>query len=237
MLSRFAYDDLGAVRSVLRDLVHNGVVYRTGRGDQTTYRAATPEEMRMPLARSQEALGNMVWIAVQRAGAAGVQDLAHALSLEPPKIELALVELCARGLVEVEETASGTQYRSHGCVLAYDDPHGWEAAVFDHFQAMVIALCTKLRLGQTHATRSDTVGGSTFGFEVWPEHPEYENVLGLLGRLRAEGSELRRRVAAYNETHQAPAEQRRRVVAYVGQTVVDAESPSSALDNDADDED
>lgn len=237
VLARFAYDDLAAVRSVLRDLVHNGVVYRTGRGDQTTYRAATPEEMRAPLARSAEALGNMVWIAVQRAGAASVEDLRHALSLEPAKVEQALAELCARGLIEAHQTARGTEYKSHGCVLAYDDPHGWEAAVFDHFQALVIALCTKLRLGQTHATRNDTVGGSTFGFEVWPEHPEYDNVLGLLGRLRAEGSELRRRVAAYNETHPAPAEQKRRVVAYVGQAVVGAESPPSALDNDADDED
>jgi hypothetical protein len=179
----------------------------------------------------------MVWIAVQRAGEASVEELTHALSLEPAKVEQALADLCARGLVEAGQTASGTRYESHGCVLAYDDPHGWEAAVFDHFQAMVIALCTKLRLRQTHAAKNDTVGGSTFGFEVWPEHPEYDNVLGLLGRLRAEGSELRRRVAAYNEAHSAPAGQERRVVAYVGQTVVGAESPPCALDTDADDED
>ncbi len=114
-----------------------------------------------------------------------------------------------------------------GCVLAYGDPHGWEAAVFDHFQALVIALCAKLRLGQTHAAPTDTIGGSTFGFEVWPGHPEYDNALGLLGRLRAQGSELRQRVAAYNETHSAPPDEKRRVVTYVGQSVIGPDSPGN----------
>jgi DNA-binding MarR family transcriptional regulator len=236
VLSRFGYDDLAAVRSVLRDLVHNGVVYRTGRGDQTTYRAATAEELRAPLTRSAEALSNMVWIAVQRAGSASAPDLVHALSLEPSKIDRALADLCARGLIEARQAPDGKVYESHGCVLPYGDPHGWEAAVFDHFQALVIALCAKLRLGQTHAAPNDTIGGSTFGFEVWPGHPEYDNVLGLLGRLRAQGSELRQRVAAYNETHGAPLDEKRRVVTYVGQAVIGLDSTVNPLSNDLDDD-
>jgi hypothetical protein len=237
VLARFAYDDLAAVRSVLRDLVHNGIVYRTGRGDQTTYRAATADELRAPLQRSSKALGNLVWIAVQRAGSARPKDLMQTLSIDAERLDTALLDLCGRGLIEKRETAEGSVYESHGCVLSYEDPHGWEAAVFDHFQAMVIALCTKLRLGQTHAAPNDTIGGSTFGFEVWPGHPEYENVLGLLSKLRAEGSALRKRVAAHNESHSAPADQKRRVVTYVGQTVIGADSALGPQDVDLDEDD
>jgi hypothetical protein len=35
------------------------------------------------------------------------------------------------------------------------------------------------------------VGGSTFGFDVWPGHPEYDNVIGLLRSLRARTGPLR----------------------------------------------
>ncbi|HTV24366.1 MAG TPA: helix-turn-helix domain-containing protein, partial [Polyangiaceae bacterium] len=181
---------------------------------------------------------NMVWVAVQRAGSASAPDLIQALSIDLPRLERALADLLARGLIEASETPDGRRYQSRRLVLGYDDPHGWEAAVFDHYQALVIALCTKLRLGQTHAAPTDTVGGSTFGFEVWPGHPEYENVLGFLRSLRAQGSELRRKVAAHNDAHPAPAE-KTRVVAYMGQAVIGADAGDGAagadLDDDADD--
>jgi hypothetical protein len=235
VLGRFAYDDLGAVRSVLRDLVHNGLVYRTGRADQTMYRAASAEELRVPGQRSAEALHNMVWVALQRAGTASAPDLMQALSIDLPRLERALADLRERGLIEATETPGGSRYQSQRCVLGYDDPHGWEAAVFDHYQALVIALCTKLRLGQTHAAPTDTVGGSTFGFDVWPGHPEYENVLGFLRGLRAQGSELRRRVSVYNDAHPAPGE-KTRVVAYMGQVVIGADAPEGSRDAERDDD-
>jgi DNA-binding MarR family transcriptional regulator len=236
VLARFGYDDLAAVRSVLRDLVHNGLVYRTGRGDQTTYRAATPEELRMPGQRSADALRNMVWVALQRAGKANTSELMHALSIDPPRLERALAELRERGLIEAREAPGGTEYQSQRCVLGYDDPLGWEAAVFDHYQALVIALCTKLRLGQTRAAPDDTVGGSTFGFDVWPGHPEYDNVLGFLRSLRAQGSELRQRVSAYNDAHAAPGE-KTRVVAYMGQAVLGADAAAGGADLHDDEDD
>ena len=103
--------------------------------------------------------------------------------------------------------------------------------MFDHYQALVIALCTKLRLGQTRAAPNDTVGGSTFGFDVWPGHPEYDNVLGFLRGLRAQGSELRQRVSAYNDAHPAPGE-KTRVVAYMGQAVIGADAAAGGADVD-----
>lgn len=234
VLARFARDDLGAVRAVLRDLVHNGLVYRTGRADQTVYRAASANELKLPRQRSAESLANLVWIAVQRSGTSTPFELQQALSMETKLLTSALDDLCARGMLQRRETERGVAYESNGCVLPYENPEGWEAAVFDHYQAMVIALCTKLRLGRTHAARNDTVGGSTFGFDVWPGHPEYENVLQLLARFRVQGGELRARVAAYNAEHAAPSEQKRHVVAYVGQVVLEHEAHAEA---DPDDDD
>jgi hypothetical protein len=102
--------------------------------------------------------------------------------------------------------------------LPYDDPQGWEAAVFDHYQAMVGALCAKLEQGSRKAVRSDVIGGSTFGFEVWPGHPHYDEVRGLLSQLRQRCGQLRAEVATYNAEHEAPAD-KERVVTYVGQNV------------------
>jgi hypothetical protein len=48
-------------------------------------------------------------------------------------------------------------------------------------------------------------------------------VLGFLRSLRAQGSELRKRVTAYNDAHPAPGEQTR-VVTYMGQAVLGAET-------------
>jgi hypothetical protein len=230
VLARFGRDDQAVVRSVLRDLVQSGLLYRSGRGDQTSYRAASAEELRAPRQHSAESLYNLVWIAVQRSGRVTLDELRQITSMDTATLAPALLELCARGLLRESQGARGAEYESHGCVLAYDDPLGWEAAVFDHFQAMVTALCTKLRLGQTQASRNDTVGGSTFGFEVWPGHPEYDNVLGFLARLRAQGGELRERVSTYNAQHETPALHARRVVAYVGQSVLGAEPAQATAD-------
>ncbi|HKU41685.1 MAG TPA: hypothetical protein VJR89_26190, partial [Polyangiales bacterium] len=43
VLRRFERDDAEIVRGVLRDLVDSRLLYRTGRGDATAYRAATDE--------------------------------------------------------------------------------------------------------------------------------------------------------------------------------------------------
>jgi hypothetical protein len=40
--------------------------------------------------------------------------------------------------------------------------------------------------------RSDLVGGSTFSFQIWPEHPYYEEATRFLATFRAEGSALRK---------------------------------------------
>ncbi|MEZ4464475.1 MAG: hypothetical protein R3F43_08195 [bacterium] len=51
VMQRFAHDDEGQVRAVLHDLVESGLVYRTGGGLGTAYRAASPDDLGRPSAR------------------------------------------------------------------------------------------------------------------------------------------------------------------------------------------
>jgi peptide/nickel transport system substrate-binding protein len=101
---------------------------------------------------------------------------------------------------------------------------GWEAALFDHYQAMVTAICTKLRLGRTQSMSGEWIGGSTYSYDVWEGHPVREEVLRFLQDTRERAVALRRRVETHNLRHSAPEEAIERVIAYVGQTVVRAEN-------------
>jgi hypothetical protein len=152
-------------------------------------------------------------------------------ALPEPVVTDALEELARRGVLRIERETGIARYSSDGCALPYDDPNGWEAAVFDHYQAMVGALCAKLNLGTKGASRADVIGGSTFGFEVWPGHPHYDEVRGLLQAFRTLCGELRERVATYNQATSAPPN-RERVITYFGQNVLD-DSPTEQNDDDA----
>jgi hypothetical protein len=109
-------------------------------------------------------------------------------------------------------------------VIPFGDPVGWEAAVFDHYQAMVTAFVTKLRVGKLRADLSDKLGGSTFVFDLWRDHPMAEEALGYLKAMREQGIALRQRLEEYNRSHPKPAESPEvRVTAYIGQAVREEE--------------
>ncbi len=96
---------------------------------------------------------------------------------------------------------------------------GWEASLFDHFQAVVTAMCAKLRVGETRSLPQDVVGGSTWSFDVWAGHPHRDEVLGLLREMRERVSALRNEVTVYNDAHGRP-EEADKVTVYLGQAVV-----------------
>ena len=98
---------------------------------------------------------------------------------------------------------------------------GWEAAVFDHVQAMVQTICQ--RLGAAVPGGSEKVGGSTYSFDIWDEHPLAAEVEGALARFRAEHGELRQRVDAFNQEHGRPTSYRQ-VVVYGGQCLLEREN-------------
>ncbi len=224
VLQRFAADDAAAVGAVLRDLVNSGLVFRSGQADRASYRAATPEEYRRGNPDGeQEGLVSMILVALNRYTPATSQELADALPVELALVEQALVQLIRDGRARENTTEGVKRYECVSCVIPVGSSAGWEAAVFDHFQAMVTAVCTKLRLGSTTATNKDWVGGSTYGFDVWQGHPHLDEVLGLLAQTRQRAVALREKVEGYNGNH-APSEIGQRVLFYTGQTLLGPEA-------------
>jgi hypothetical protein len=220
VLRRFAHDDEVKVRGVLRDLVDSGLVYRTGRGDSTIYRAASPDDYSLQETNGAGArLANLVWITVYRNGPVSRDEIRAHVPADEPLIDEALAALLADGRIQGTDEDEPARYESRTCVIAPGDPSGWEAAVFDHYQAMVTAITTKLRLGRQRGAQTDWVGGSTYGFEVWDGHPHRTDVLTFLRSARERAVSLREQVAAYNAGH-AVGSGSMKVIAYVGQTVI-----------------
>jgi hypothetical protein len=219
VLRRFARDDEAIVRGVLSDLVDSGLAFRTGRGTGALYRAADPSETRAAAQAGGDGTANLVWLAVHRTGTASAAQIAETVSIDPAALGSVLEQLVREGRVSRIESGSSVLYRSDSCVIPMGDPAGWEAAVFDHFQAVVTSICTKLRVGQTLADAADSIGGSTYGFTIWKGHPHERDVLGLLGRFRSEAGDLRAKVRDYNAAHETPDGSGIGVIAYVGQNV------------------
>jgi hypothetical protein len=223
VLTRFRNDDAASVRAVLNDLVESGLVFRSGRGDSTALRAAKPEEVSLATEQNDDGVASFVWLVVHRQGPATVTEIQGMVPVDGARLERLLTRLVGEGRVRVVEQAQEPRYAVADCVIAVGDAAGWEASVFDHYQAMVTALCAKLRRGARKSGADETVGGSTYGFTVWPGHPHHDEVLGILARLRGELSRLRHKVHDYNANNPGPPEPRLGVIAYLGQTVIESE--------------
>ena len=224
VLRRFRHDDEGVVRAVLDDLVDNGLVYRRGRGDATMYRAAREEELWSEYAAGRRAgATSIVWVNVYKSPDIGLDDLEAAIRIEPDTLRACLDDLMADG--HVYESAPG-RYAATRFRAWYDERVGWEAAVFDHFQAMVTSLVIKLRDGSPRALPDDTLGGSTYTLNVHEGHPLRDEALALLRDTRERVDDLLTRCDAWNDEHGLP-EQHERVTFYAGQSVREAWAPGS----------
>jgi hypothetical protein len=229
ILSRFCNDDSASVRGILHDLVESNLVFKSGRGPLTHYKAASEDDLGLSLdsdpLRSAEAL---TWISIYRLGPTSFAALSEHLPLTQDLLNAALRSLLDSGRIQTQPPQSApfnlfdpaVTYSAQHCVIPMGTPGGWEAAVFDHFQAMVTALCRKLRHIGTVASRNDAIGGSTYSFHIWPDHPYEARVLQLLKETRASVSALRAEVMAHNDAHPQPERGVQRVVFYVGQNVI-----------------
>jgi hypothetical protein len=227
VLGRFARDSDATVRGVLRDLVESGLVYQSGRAETTSYRAADAKET-LARRRDPETLDRLVQVAIYRNGPVDRTRLAEIVPVDDALLDASLSRLVAESAVCRTTTESGVTYDCATCVIEAGDAAGWEAAVFDHYQAMVSALVAKLRSGKRRADFADQVGGSTFVFDLWRGHPLLDDALGYLRRVREQGSLLRKRIAEHNESNAAQAGAAAvRVVAYVGQTVQEESTDDS----------
>ena len=218
VLQRFAGDDEAQVRAILRDLVEAGLVVAHGSGEDASYRAATSAE-RERATTSNEGWEELVWATIYRDGPLTHERLAALAPRDPERLSLAVKRLIASGRVESVERDGLPLLLARDFTIALGERKGWEAAVLDHFQAVVQTICQRLHGGPGGAQLGDTVGGSTYSFDVWPGHPLEAEVHGALRRLREEQTDLRERVDAHNRVNGRPAGYDQ-VVLYAGQCVL-----------------
>lgn len=219
ILARFSSDDEAQIRSVLRDLCDSQLVFWTGTGSNPSYRAASDEE----LATLQKKLGaegaeELVTALMYREGPLTLHEIAERAQTEVSAIESTVQRLIAAGRIEHLEQDGVSRYSARALVVPIGSPVGWEAAVYDHFKALVTTILSRLNENRA-TTPDDRVGGGTYTIDVWPGHPLADEVYGTLARLRTMLTDLRGRVAQYNATEQVP-EAHTRVVVYAGQCLI-----------------
>lgn len=238
VLMRFCKDDQGTVKSVLHDLVETGIVFCKGGGDRVAYRAATGAELGIGQpANEAEARESLVWILIARHSPLSRSKLLELSQLSAAQVDAALERLLSDGRISKHQAEQpeagegqselGEQYASAECVLPVGKSAGWEASVFDHYQAVVTAICSKLARGASKAERGEWIGGSTYSVEVWDGHPLFEEAVGLLQSLRDQAASLRARVDEVNGKLIRPKHGVSRVVTYVGQNVTDTHDMES----------
>jgi hypothetical protein len=223
ILVEFHEEDEALVRGILHDLCESGLVYRSGRGMATSYRPRAPEELGTGLSRSDDAdLEALVWFVIYHQGPVDLPELSAVLGLTENDVQPVVEALQADGRVDVDAgSGQPDRFVARHAVLPIGAEAGWEAAVFDHYVAVVGGLCAKLRGGEGRARFDDEVGGSTWSFDLWPGHPLGEEIRGTLQRVRAEIADLRTRATPLEK--QARHASTGRLVFYVGQNVFEDE--------------
>jgi hypothetical protein len=215
ILRHFHRDDPITVRGILHDLTETGLVFCSGTGDATVFRAVGEDEARFAAERSDEATDELLAVLIFRDGPLSNKALLERTGMAQPELQACIDRLCACEKVVVD--AAGN-YRGKRFHIPLSDDHGWEAAVFDHYHALVRTLCARLQQGE--ADQDQRSGGATYTFEVWQGHPLEAEVMGFLAQVRQRLSDLRQRVDGYNEQASIPA-QYAQVVCYAGQHVLD----------------
>jgi hypothetical protein len=224
VLQRFRNDDERVVRSVLTDLVESNLLFHSGKGDLSTYRAAPLVAGNVETEAALDATTQLLWVVVHRFGPLTVAELSAHVPVAAAMLKQALEVLLKENKVVAEGEGALCRYRAQHCVIPVGDAAGWEAAVFDHYQAMVTAICTKLSAGERRATSGETIGGSTYTYDVWVGHPLEAEVAGHLQRMREQSVALRQRVEAYNAAQGAQSTGApKKFISYVGQTVIEHE--------------
>jgi hypothetical protein len=230
--ARFAADGEREVLGVLRDLVGNGTLYCTGRGEGTVYGLTSPADLKALSAESaSQALENLVWLRLSRGGATSIPELSSELRATPEAISDAVHALLEHGRVHTRDGEGMLEYEAGPVHIPVGSSGGWEAALFDHFYAVTRALAAKVSRGLTRSSAHDLIGGSTLIFEVHPGHPYYAEVTSLLVRVREEVNAVWHRVRAHNEAFPPVEQNKTRVTFYFGQNVepLDTETEEQSL--------
>ncbi|MDD9945403.1 MAG: hypothetical protein OXU20_30445 [Myxococcales bacterium] len=224
VLLRFAHDDESVVRSILQDLVRSGLVACSGIDETALFDASAV--LRGEHAPPEDALESLLLVALHQVGPVDLEALQELVPAPAEALEQALGRLVDDGLVALERRGRHARYHCESYLIDFGDAVGWEAAVFDHYQAMVASIVSKLRQGQCSAHLQDQIGGSTFAFDLWEGHPMEARIRGYLRSMREQGMALRRELEEDIQARPMPSDAAPlRVLAYVGQTVVGADEP------------
>jgi hypothetical protein len=224
VLEHFSRDDGATLRGVLNDLVESGLAFKSGRGDETLYRLTSEDDVNRVTKRERAASdGAVVWVTVYRQGEVGLDRLQEQLGLEPAVLGSLLDRLVEEGRVTRSVKDGLPSFRAETCLIPQNEAAGWEAAVLDHYGAVVGTVCARLRALALPGP-SAPVGGSTFSFDVWEGHPHRERVRTLLEQHRTEMASLWSEVRAHNAVTDKP-EHHERVTFYFGQNVQNEGSP------------
>lgn len=228
ILTRFSRDDEAQVKAVLRDLCENQLVVASKAGATTTYRAAVGDELiALQQARGEEGLDELILALMFRERPLSLDEIATRARMNAEDVAPRLERLAGEGRLERSECADDVVYQATRLVVALGATAGWEAAVFDHFRALIATVIHRLP-GKTAAPeRADAVGGSTYTIAVWPGHPMAEEVQGTLKRVRSELSDMRDRAATFNRQVGVPDAHTRAVI-YVGQCLIEEEGEAHA---------
>jgi hypothetical protein len=209
VLLRFPDDDEGQVRSVLRDLCEIQLVFSSGTATHASYRAASEEDIKtLQHARGSEGTDELIAALMYREAQRDVSE-----------VEIAVARLLSNGRIQQVESDGEARYRVGSLIIPFGSEVGWEAAVFDHFKALVTTVLRKL--GEPRAPeQADVVGGSTYTIDVWDDHPLRDEVYGALAQVRGILGDLRARVRTSTPSGAVPP-RHTRVVIYAGQCLIE----------------
>lgn len=237
ILQRFSRDEDATVRGILKDMVATGLLFESGTGQRLAYRVASDEDLEL-LSREDDSedAATFVWAAIYRLGPVGVADLQSTVKIERPRLQRIIDALVADGRVQQEspvespmttsEQNGQARYRAARFLVPIDARAGWAAAVFDHYQAVVHTILSRLAGDDPEALYPGRAGGSTWSFDIWPGHPHEQEVLEIFAGLRDRVSALRKRITEHNDRVGRPTAFAR-VSLYLGQSIKDVTSDAT----------
>ncbi|HXS19463.1 MAG TPA: hypothetical protein VN764_19835, partial [Polyangiaceae bacterium] len=140
VLARFHRDGELEVSSILKDLCETGLVFCSGSGQASIYRAASDDELgQLPGLGAGEGIDELAWVFTFRSGPFTVAELAEQLSRSVVDTEVIVERLVAVGRVQRDSDVISAQE----FVIPLGMARGWEASVFDHLQAVVQTICQR----------------------------------------------------------------------------------------------
>ncbi len=222
ILERFKYDEEAVLKGVLNDLVESQLIFKAGRGDSTIYMMAPSN---LSLADEEESktrddqLDALTLVTLYHGQPMKVEELKQSLNLSEDVLLKGLKRLESNGLAKRDEEG----WHCQSLYLSTDDPVVWGAALLDHYQSIISALCVKLRGGNDRARDHDLTGGSTYSFNLWPGHPLETEATGLLKEFRHRLGELKAKKESF--TGQCPDDlEQSKLVFYFGQAIIEEEA-------------